>query len=81
MIELRKNSVENIVRIIADRSCVGKRITPHIIRHTTATQAINSGMPVEDISKLLGHASVATTMIYAKPNGSKVQSEHTRCIV
>lgn len=79
--KITKNSIESVIRIIADRSRIGKRITPHVIRHTTATQAINSGMPVEDISKLLGHASVATTMIYAKPNGSKVQSEHTRCIV
>ncbi|MDY4770087.1 MAG: tyrosine-type recombinase/integrase, partial [Lachnospiraceae bacterium] len=37
---------------------------PHVIRHTTATTAIRNGMPVEDISKLLGHSNIDTTMIY-----------------
>lgn len=42
----------------------GKRVTPHILRHTNATTALQNGMPIEDISKLLGHASIETTMIY-----------------
>lgn len=78
---ITKSSVESVMRTISSRSGIGKRVTPHVIRHTTATQAVNSGMPIEDISKLLGHASVATTMIYAKSHSSKVQSEHARYIV
>ena len=78
---LSKEAVELSVRNISERSNLGKRITPHVLRHTTATQAVNSGMPIEDVSKLLGHASVATTMIYAKPSKNRVQSEHTRCVI
>ncbi len=78
---LSKESVELAIRAVSARAGLGRRITPHVLRHTTATQAVNSGMPIEDVSKLLGHASVATTMIYAKTSHAKVQSEHLRCVV
>lgn len=79
--KMSKEAVELCMRNLSERSNLGKRVTPHVLRHTTATQAVNSGMPIEDVSKLLGHASVATTMIYAKPSKNRVQSEHTRCVV
>ena len=72
--QMTKCAIEKIVRLLAERSCVEKHVTPHILRHTTATQAVNNGMPIEDVSKLLGHASVNTTMIYAKVATSKVQT-------
>lgn len=78
---LRKGALEKVVRTLAERSGVEKHITPHILRHTTATQAVNNGMPIEEVSKLLGHASVATTMIYAKSSQEVVHTHHTRCIV
>lgn len=76
-----KEALEAIIRKIAERSGLGRKVTPHIIRHTTATIAVNAGMPIEDVSKLLGHASVNTTMIYAKASNEKVQSEHIRCVI
>ena len=79
--KLTKCAVEKIVRQMSERCGIDKKLTPHVLRHTTATQAINSGMPVEDVSRLLGHASVATTMIYAKVSNVKVKSEHARCIL
>ena len=79
---MQKDNVEKIVRQIARRCpMIKKDISPHVMRHTTATQAIRSGMPVTDIQKLLGHASVATTMIYAKTSMESVAAGHRRCIV
>lgn len=78
---LTKAAAEKIVRTISERSRLTTRVTPHILRHTTATQAINNGMAIEDLSKLLGHESVNTTMIYAKPSRQKIQTEHRRCVV
>lgn len=79
--KLTKCAVEKIVRQMSERCNIDKKITPHVLRHTTATQAINSGMPIEDVSRLLGHANVATTMIYAKVSNAKVKTEHARCIL
>lgn len=79
--KMTKAAVEKNLRQLSERSNLKKPITPHILRHTTATQAVNSGMPIEDVSKLLGHANVATTMIYAKISTDKVQTEHNRCII
>lgn len=57
------------------------RVTPHILRHTTATTAIQNGMLVEDISKLLGHERIDTTMIYAKTSLANIQTGHKKYIV
>lgn len=79
--KLTKCAVEKVVRQLAERSRATKPVTPHVLRHTTATTAVNAGMPIEDVSKLLGHASLNTTLIYAKVATDRVQSEHLRCVV
>ena len=78
---VHKEAIELMFRKLSERSGLSKTITPHILRHTMATQAVNSGMPIEDVSKLLGHSSVNTTMIYAKSTRDKVKAEHIRCVV
>ena len=80
---LKKDGIEKIIRNIAKRASknIGKHITPHILRHTTATMALQSGMPISDISKLLGHESIDTTMIYAKSSLEDVRSGHKKYIV
>lgn len=79
---MQKGNVERMMRGIAQRAGLGGRgISPHVLRHTTATQAIQSGMPVEDIQQLLGHSSIATTMIYAEVSQDNVRSGHKKYIV
>ena len=79
--QMTKCAIEKVIRQLAGRSFVDKHVTPHILRHTTATQAVNNGMPIEDVSRLLGHASVNTTMIYAKVSTEKIQTSHLRCVI
>ena len=80
---IKKDALEKIVRNISKRATgkVSKKVTPHILRHTTATTAIRNGMPVEDIRELLGHSRIDTTMIYAKTSLANVQSGHKKYIV
>lgn len=54
------------------------RIHPHKFRRTMATNAINRGMPVEQVQKLLGHVKIDTTMEYALVNQSRVKASHRR---
>lgn len=79
--QLTKAAVEKIVHQIAVKSGIKKHVTPHVLRHTTATQAVNNGMPIEGVSKLLGHANVSTTMIYAKVSKELIQAQHVKCVI
>ena len=76
-------ALEKIVRNIALRSSaeMNKHVTPHILRHTTATLALQNGMPIADISRLLGHEKIETTMIYAHTCMDSVQAGHRKYVV
>lgn len=80
---LSRYAVEKIISDISDRAfqLTGKRVTPHIFRHTTATTALQNGMPVQNVSRMLGHSQIETTMIYAEVNTGDVQRDHTRFVV
>lgn len=45
---------------------IDKRVTWHTARHTFATLALNNGMPIESVSRVLGHTKISTTQIYAQ---------------
>lgn len=81
--QLKANNLEKIVRTISTRSSgdLQKHITPHVLRHTTATIALQNGMPIADISKLLGHEKIDTTMIYAHTSMESVQSGHRKYVI
>jgi Phage integrase family len=53
-------------------------VTPHQLRHTLATQAINRGMSLEAIAALLGHKSMRMTMVYAKIASRTVADEYLK---
>lgn len=55
-------------------------VHPHKFRRTMATRAIDKGMPIEQVQKLLGHQQIDTTMQYAMVNQSNVKSSHRKYI-
>ncbi len=61
------NKVTNrILKLIGMRYEIPKKLTCHVARHTFATASITLGIPIEVVSKLLGHTSIKTTQVYAK---------------
>lgn len=56
------------------------KIHPHKFRRTMATRAIDRGMPIEQVQKILGHSQIDTTMQYAIVNQNNVKSSHRRYI-
>ena len=74
---LKKNALENIVKAIAKRAGITKRVFPHLLRHTFATRALNKGMPLPTLCDIMGHASTETTMIYAKNSAGKMKYEYS----
>ena len=57
-----------------------ERIHPHKFRRTMATRAIDKGMPIEQVQKLLGHSQIDTTMQYAIVNQNNVKTSHQKYI-
>ena len=76
---LKISGVEIRLRMLG-RSLDLERIHPHKFRRTMATRAIDKGMPIEQVQKLLGHQQIDTTMQYAMVNQSNVKSSHRKFI-
>lgn len=65
--------------------CLGKKVNihkvhPHKFRRTLATMAIDKGMPIEQVQKLLGHVKIDTTLHYAMVNQTNVKMAHRKFI-
>lgn len=56
------------------------KVHPHKFRRTLATRAIDKGMPIEQVQRLLGHAKIDTTMEYAMVNQNNVKISHRKYI-
>ncbi|QNB06085.1 tyrosine-type recombinase/integrase [Herbaspirillum frisingense] len=56
--------LRRIIRAYATEMKVERRVTPHMLRHTAATQLLEAGLDIRLVQKLLGHASITTTEIY-----------------
>ena len=56
------------------------KIHPHKFRRTMATRAIDKGMPIEQVQKILGHSQIDTTMQYAIVNQANVKASHQKYI-
>ncbi len=72
---LGPDSVRKAILKVACEAGLDK-VTPHQLRHTLATQAINRGMSLEAIAALLGHKSMRMTMVYAKISNRTVAEEY-----
>ena len=72
-------AVEHFLAKLGSESEV-KHVHPHKFRRTMATMAIEKGMPIEQVQKLLGHAKIDTTLHYAIVNQSNVKIAHRRYV-
>lgn len=73
------SGVEIRLRTLGRRLDIPK-VHPHKFRRTLATRAIDKGMPVEQVQKLLGHSKIDTTMHYAMVDEANVRASHRRYI-
>lgn len=73
------SGVETRLRELGNK-CNIPKVHPHKFRRTLATNAIDKGMPIEQVQKLLGHVQIDTTMQYAMVNQSNVKIAHRKFI-
>lgn len=76
---LKISGVELRLRELGQKVAINK-VHPHKFRRTLATMAIDKGMPIEQVQKLLGHVKIDTTMHYAMVNQNNVKISHRRYI-
>ena len=71
--------VEMRLRTLGKKAQIDK-VHPHKFRRTLATMAIDKGMPIEQVQKLLGHVKIDTTLHYAMVNQTNVKNSHRKYI-
>ena len=73
------SGVEILIRNLGKEANINK-VHPHKFRRTMATMAIDKGMPIEQVQKLLGHIKIDTTMEYAMVNQNNVKNSHRKYV-
>ena len=73
------SGIEILIRNLGKEANINK-VHPHKFRRTMATMAIDKGMPIEQVQKLLGHIKIDTTMEYAMVNQSNVKNSHRKYV-
>ncbi len=74
---LQISGVEIVLKKIGNKLGLG-RVHPHKFRRTLATKAIDKGMPIEQVQKMLGHAKIDTTLEYAMVDENNVKLSHKK---
>lgn len=77
---LKQSTVELMMRKMAKRAGV-EQANPHKFRRTCATMALRRGMPVEQVSKMLGHESLTTTQIYLDLSETELEQAHKKYVI
>ncbi len=72
---LSNQRINSYLKEIADLCGIKKNLTFHMARHTFATMSISKGVPMESVSKMLGHANIRITQIYARITNKKVERD------
>jgi integrase/recombinase XerD len=61
---LTTQGIANVIACLREEAGIGRRVTPHMLRHTVATLLLRNGVDIRVVQEFLGHASIATTQRY-----------------
>ena len=73
---LTPRSIERIIKHYAIKAGISKKVTPHVIRHSFATDLLRNGADIRSVQMMLGHANIATTQVYTHITDSQLKDIH-----
>jgi site-specific recombinase XerD len=75
---LTPRSIERIVKHYAIKAGISKKVTPHVLRHSFATDLLSNGADIRSVQMMLGHANIATTQIYTHITDKQLRDVHKK---
>lgn len=75
-LRLTPRSVERVVKHYATKAGIMKKVTPHTIRHSYATDLLTAGADIRSVQSMLGHSSITTTQIYTHITDKQLREIH-----
>ena len=73
--KVEKRCWPSLLKEIGDVCGIKKNLTYHLARHTFATMILSKGVPIESVSKMLGHTNIRTTQVYARITNKKIEED------
>ena len=77
-IRLTPRSIERIVKHYAIKAGISRKVTPHVLRHSFATDLLSNGADIRSVQMMLGHANIATTQVYTHVTDKQLREVHKK---
>jgi site-specific recombinase XerD len=77
-LRLTPRSVERLVKKYSTKAGITRKVTPHVIRHSFATDLLQNGADLRSVQALLGHANITTTQVYTHVTDSHLREVHKK---
>ena len=78
--ECSRSMIDSRLSIVGKACGIKERLSFHMARHTFGTMTLSAGIPIESIAKMMGHASISSTQIYAQVTDKKISEDMDRLI-
>ena len=75
---ITSRGIEKIIDDIVKKAALKHNISPHVLRHTFATDLLNNGADLKSVQELLGHSSLSTTQIYTHITNERLRSVYLK---